>query len=334
MATVISIWCNARMSISPSPVASRAHATSPFKTVALVGRYSAANIAASAAGAGVVHRRARPRYRLRAGNRPEHRGPGLPGPAARRNGAPCRCGRGAGRRRYAARHRPPPGRGRRCGHRGQPRPARLHDGHPVRRRAQRAARHAGRPLRSRDPRAAAGPGRARRRDHLLHPGLQRRGGQPLGLFRDGRAGRLGGRLLHVQPALGRPDRFHATGSTAYALSAGGPILHPALSGLVLVPIAPHALSNRPIVIPHDAEVVIQVTSGRDASVNFDMQSLTSLLPGDRIVVVRRSERTVRLLHRSATTTTPRCARNCTGTSTDRRQPAVNQISLDAPCCAA
>jgi NAD+ kinase len=86
-----------------------------------------------------------------------------------------------------------------------------------------------------------------------------------------------------------------TGSTAYALSAGGPILHPALSGLVLVPIAPHALSNRPIVIPHDAELVIQVTSGRDASVNFDMQSLTSLLPGDRIVV-RRSERTVQLLH--------------------------------------
>ncbi|CAJ0770323.1 MAG: NAD kinase [Ralstonia sp.] len=86
-----------------------------------------------------------------------------------------------------------------------------------------------------------------------------------------------------------------TGSTAYALSAGGPILHPALSGLVLVPIAPHSLSNRPIVIPQDAEVVIQVTSGRDASVNFDMQSLTSLLPGDRIVV-RRSERTVRLLH--------------------------------------
>ncbi|QET02248.1 MULTISPECIES: NAD kinase [Cupriavidus] len=86
-----------------------------------------------------------------------------------------------------------------------------------------------------------------------------------------------------------------TGSTAYALSAGGPILHPTLSGLVLVPIAPHALSNRPIVLPHDAEVTIEVATARDASVNFDMQSLTSLLPGDRIVV-RRSDKAVQLLH--------------------------------------
>ncbi|MGO4302677.1 MULTISPECIES: NAD kinase [unclassified Cupriavidus] len=86
-----------------------------------------------------------------------------------------------------------------------------------------------------------------------------------------------------------------TGSTAYALAAGGPILHPTLSGLVLVPIAAHALSNRPIVLPLDAEVTIQVATARDASVNFDMQSLTSLLPGDRIVV-RRSDKTVNLLH--------------------------------------
>jgi NAD+ kinase len=86
-----------------------------------------------------------------------------------------------------------------------------------------------------------------------------------------------------------------TGSTAYALSAGGPILHPTLSGLVLVPIAPHSLSNRPIVLPHEAEVLIEVSSGRDASVNFDMQSLTSLLPGDQIVV-RRAVQSVTLLH--------------------------------------
>ena len=86
-----------------------------------------------------------------------------------------------------------------------------------------------------------------------------------------------------------------TGSTAYALAAGGPILHPTLSGLVLVPIAAHALSNRPIVLPHDAEVTIEVASARDVSVNFDMQSLASLLPGDRIVV-RRSAKTINLLH--------------------------------------
>ncbi|MFC4338772.1 NAD kinase [Cupriavidus numazuensis] len=87
----------------------------------------------------------------------------------------------------------------------------------------------------------------------------------------------------------------ATGSTAYALSSGGPILHPTLSGLVLVPIAPHSLSNRPIVLPQEAEVTIEVATARDASVNFDMQSLTSLLPGDRIVV-RRSKKTIQLLH--------------------------------------
>ena len=86
-----------------------------------------------------------------------------------------------------------------------------------------------------------------------------------------------------------------TGSTAYALSAGGPILHPGIAGWVLVPIAPHDLSNRPIVVPDAGEVVVEIVAGRDASVNFDMQSLTSLAHGDRISV-RRSEHRVRFLH--------------------------------------
>lgn len=86
-----------------------------------------------------------------------------------------------------------------------------------------------------------------------------------------------------------------TGSTAYALSAGGPILHPGIAGWVLVPIASHTLSNRPIVLPDTAEVGIEVVAGRDASVNFDMHSLASLLHGDRIVV-RRSAHQVRFLH--------------------------------------
>ncbi|MCJ0765324.1 NAD kinase [Variovorax terrae] len=86
-----------------------------------------------------------------------------------------------------------------------------------------------------------------------------------------------------------------TGSTAYALSAGGPLLHPSLPGWVLVPIAPHTLSNRPIVLADSAEIAIELVAGRDASANFDMQSLASLLHGDRIIV-RRSQYTVRFLH--------------------------------------
>lgn len=86
-----------------------------------------------------------------------------------------------------------------------------------------------------------------------------------------------------------------TGSTAYALSAGGPILHPSITGWVLAPIAPHTLSNRPIVLPDTSDVAIQIVAGRDASANFDMQSVASLLPGDRIRV-RRSQHQVHFLH--------------------------------------
>jgi NAD+ kinase len=86
-----------------------------------------------------------------------------------------------------------------------------------------------------------------------------------------------------------------TGSTAYSLSAGGPLLHPSTPGWVLVPIAPHTLSNRPVVIPDASEITIELVSGRDASANFDMQSLASLLHGDRITV-RRSQHRVRFLH--------------------------------------
>ena len=86
-----------------------------------------------------------------------------------------------------------------------------------------------------------------------------------------------------------------TGSTAYSLSAGGPMLHPSIPGWVLVPIAPHTLSNRPIVLSDTTEVAVEVVGGRDISANFDMQSLASLLHGDRILV-RRSQHRVRFLH--------------------------------------
>jgi NAD+ kinase len=86
-----------------------------------------------------------------------------------------------------------------------------------------------------------------------------------------------------------------TGSTAYSLSAGGPLLHPSIQGWILVPIAPHTLSNRPLVLANAAEIAIEIVAGRDASANFDMQSLASLMHGDRIVVTR-SEHQVRFLH--------------------------------------
>lgn len=86
-----------------------------------------------------------------------------------------------------------------------------------------------------------------------------------------------------------------TGSTAYALSAGGPLMHPSIPGWILVPIAPHTLSNRPIVLADTGEVAIEIVSGRDVSANFDMQSLASLMLGDRIIV-RRSVHRARFLH--------------------------------------
>ncbi len=88
-----------------------------------------------------------------------------------------------------------------------------------------------------------------------------------------------------------------TGSTAYALSAGGPILHPHVAGILLVPIAPHSLSNRPIVLPKDSLTVIEVVNGLEVIVNFDMQSQTELQAGDKIEV-RQSDKTIALLHPS------------------------------------
>ena len=87
----------------------------------------------------------------------------------------------------------------------------------------------------------------------------------------------------------------STGSTAYALSAGGPLLHPSVPGWILVPIAPHTLSNRPIVLADSSEVAIEIVAGRDVSANFDMQSLAALMHGDRIIV-RKAEHRVRFLH--------------------------------------
>ena len=86
-----------------------------------------------------------------------------------------------------------------------------------------------------------------------------------------------------------------TGSTAYALSANGPIMHPGLRGFLMVPIAPHSLSNRPIALPDSCTIDITVTGGRDISANFDMQSFMALQLGDRISI-ERAPMTIRFLH--------------------------------------
>ncbi len=86
-----------------------------------------------------------------------------------------------------------------------------------------------------------------------------------------------------------------TGSTAYALSAGGPLLHPSLGGIAMVPIAPHALSNRPIVLPETSVISVEIVAGRDASVNFDMQSFTNLNHKDKIIISRSTHR-ITFLH--------------------------------------
>ena len=88
-----------------------------------------------------------------------------------------------------------------------------------------------------------------------------------------------------------------TGSTAYALSAGGPIMHPKLNALVLVPMFPHTLNARPIVVPAGCVVSVTVTEKHQAlpQVSCDGQTHISLLLGDR-VLIRQSEEELTLLH--------------------------------------
>lgn len=86
----------------------------------------------------------------------------------------------------------------------------------------------------------------------------------------------------------------ATGSTAYSLSADGPILHPGLDALVLTPICPHTLAIRPLVVDADATITIDILRDMEGLVTVDGQEGGRLEEGDR-VVVRRSPNDVRLL---------------------------------------
>ena len=88
-----------------------------------------------------------------------------------------------------------------------------------------------------------------------------------------------------------------TGSTAYAMASGGPIIHPGVDAMVLVPICPHTLSNRPLAIAASSEVALEMhpdSYGR-VSASCDGQDGLDLEPGSRLVI-RQHPRKVRLLH--------------------------------------
>jgi len=91
-----------------------------------------------------------------------------------------------------------------------------------------------------------------------------------------------------------------TGSTAYNLAAGGPIVHPAMDALVLTPIAPHMLTNRPIVIPAEREVRVKSTgtNAGNVYVTIDGQTGFEMAEGDEVAVCR-AERPLRLVRASA-----------------------------------
>lgn len=88
-----------------------------------------------------------------------------------------------------------------------------------------------------------------------------------------------------------------TGSTAYSLSAGGPILHSALDAIVMVPMLPHTLSSRPIVINADSEITIHLTGQSETSpyVSCDGQDRTRIVPGD-ILQIKRKNKKLHLIH--------------------------------------
>jgi len=105
-----------------------------------------------------------------------------------------------------------------------------------------------------------------------------------------------GKFLHSQRADGMIVAT-PTGSTAYSLSGGGPILDPQVGALVLVPICPHTLTNRPIVVSDSVQIEIHVATEREdeSCVTCDGNSFQALLPGDHVRVFRRKQ-SITLLH--------------------------------------
>ena len=106
--------------------------------------------------------------------------------------------------------------------------------------------------------------------------------------------KVDGELIHVLRADGLIIST-PTGSTAYAMSANGPILHPAVAGIAIVPLCPHALSNRPITISDRSVVELGLLPPHDARIHCDGQEHFDARAGDR-VRVGRSTHNITLLH--------------------------------------
>lgn len=86
-----------------------------------------------------------------------------------------------------------------------------------------------------------------------------------------------------------------TGSTAYSLAANGPILHPQVAGIALVPLCPHSLTNRPVLVGDRNTIEIRIVRADDSRVHFDGQVTFDMKPGDTMCI-RRSEDSVCFLH--------------------------------------
>jgi NAD+ kinase len=107
---------------------------------------------------------------------------------------------------------------------------------------------------------------------------------------------INGKFVHKQRADGLIIST-PTGTTAYALSAGGQILHPNLHAISLVPICPHTLSNRPIAVHSDSLIEVTLVQFDEAQLSFDGQFQVALEVGDKIIV-NRALQMVSLIHPS------------------------------------
>jgi len=146
-------------------------------------------------------------------------------------------------------------------------------------------------------------------ERILLNGQIRRGGEKVfeaTAFNDVVVGKGGsGRLIDLEIAINsefvysqRADGLvvtSPTGTTAYALSAGGPIVHPTLEAVALIPICPHTLSARPIVVSSHSRIEIHLTHADDARVHFDGQHHFDLQSDDHVWITRAS-RPITLLH--------------------------------------